>query len=775
MNKESNVLSMRSFLHIIAAILIIVVAGCSTTSKLDDGEILYNGMKLNVKAAEGDKVPAGVTADMSKAVNVRPNNPWPFISPYMRNPLPLGLWVYNHMNDSARGLKGWIYNKLVEKPVLVTDARPATRVKMLESILDDNGYFGSKVSYSLQSGRNPKKAKIIYDADLPAPYLIDSIQYINDGTKLGFLIDTISKRSKYLVKGERFCVDSLESVRTKIANTLRNLGYYYFRPEYIEYLADSIITPHAIALRVSLADNIPEMARRQYRVGNIYTYVTRRSTRNPGTPDTIPTEKGDLIVYRPAKLRKNVILSCITFRKGRIFSVWDMDRTQERLARLGMFGNIQMQALPADTSAKDPKLDLYITCQFDRPMEATLEANIAYKSNSYLGPGLVIGVTNNNTFGGAEKLSLTFNANYEWQTGRNRGSIFNSYEFGVTGSLAFPRLLAPKFIPRSNRELNWTTISLGVDIMNRPHYFKLADFHVGINYEWHPSRHVLNQLTLFKLTYNKLMHTTEEFESVMADNPAVALSFQSQYIPQLSYTYTLDKFLEREKINGINFTASVTEAGNVFDGIYSLCGVKGEKRLFGTPFSQFVKGQAQLVYSRRLIRGSDQWLVSRILIGAAHAYGNSKVVPYSEQFYIGGANSIRAFTVRSLGPGSYRPPQSLQNGYFDQTGTFKMELNSEYRFPIVSVLHGALFVDAGNIWLLENDPSRPGGKLSGKSFFKDLALGTGVGLRVDIGMLVIRGDLGYGLHAPYYNGTNHYFNIAFKKAFAFHLAIGYPF
>lgn len=775
MNKESNVLSMRSFLHIIAAILIIVVAGCSTTSKLDDGEILYNGMKLNVKAAEGDKVPAGVTADMSKAVNVRPNNPWPFISPYMRNPLPLGLWVYNHMNDSARGLKGWIYNKLVEKPVLVTDARPATRVKMLESILDDNGYFGSKVSYSLQSGRNPKKAKIIYDADLPAPYLIDSIQYINDGTKLGFLIDTISKRSKYLVKGERFCVDSLEAVRTKIANTLRNLGYYYFRPEYIEYLADSIITPHAIALRVSLADNIPEMARRQYRVGNIYTYVTRRSTRNPGTPDTIPTEKGDLIVYRPAKLRKNVIPSCITFRKGRIFSVWDMDRTQERLARLGMFGNIQMQALPADTSAKNPKLDLYITCQFDRPMEATLEANIAYKSNSYLGPGLVIGVTNNNTFGGAEKLSLTFNANYEWQTGRNRGSIFNSYEFGVTGSLAFPRLLAPKFIPRSNRELNWTTISLGVDIMNRPHYFKLADFHVGINYEWHPSRHVLNQLTLFKLTYNKLMHTTEEFESVMADNPAVALSFQSQYIPQLSYTYTLDKFLEREKINGINFTASVTEAGNVFDGIYSLCGVKGEKRLFGTPFSQFVKGQAQLVYSRRLIRGSDQWLVSRILIGAAHAYGNSKVVPYSEQFYIGGANSIRAFTVRSLGPGSYRPPQSLQNGYFDQTGTFKMELNSEYRFPIVSVLHGALFVDAGNIWLLENDPSRPGGKLSGKSFFKDLALGTGVGLRVDIGMLVIRGDLGYGLHAPYYNGTNHYFNIAFKKAFAFHLAIGYPF
>lgn len=762
---------------LLTAMAALVMTGCSTTSKLEEGEILYNGMKLDLHPVAGEKLPGEMVSDLKKAVNVKPNNPLPFISPYMRSPFPVGLWVYNHMNDSAGGLKGWIYRKLVEQPVLVTDARPDTRVKMLESILDDNGYFGSKASFSIQSGKNPKKGKIVYDIDVPRPYLIDSIEYINDGTKLGHLIDTISKRSRYLRKGERFCVDSLISVRTKIANTLRNIGYYYFRPEYIEYLADTLITRHAVALRVTLAENIPDIARLQYRVGNVVTYVTRRSTRNPGTPDTIFTspDRGDVIVYRPAKLRKNLIPSCVTFRKGRIFSVWNMDRTQERLSRLGIFSNIQMQAVPADTSASNPTLDLFINCQFDRPMEATLEANLAYKSNSYLGPGLIFGVTNNNTFGGAEKLSLTFNANYEWQTGRNRGSVFNSYEFGVTGSLAFPRLLAPKFLKRTENELNWTTVSLGVDLMNRPHYFKMADFHVGLSYEWHPTRHVLNQLTLFKLTYNKLMHTTPEFDAVMEANPAVALSFQSQYIPQLSYTYTLDKFLERDKINGINFTATLTEAGNVFDGIYSLCGVKGEKRLFGTPFSQFVKGQAQLVYSRRLIKGTDQWLVSRVLIGAAHAYGNSKVVPYSEQFYIGGANSIRAFTVRSIGPGSYKAPADLQNGYFDQTGTFKLELNTEYRFPIISVLHGAVFLDAGNIWLLKNDPTRPGGQLKAKTFLRDLALGTGVGLRVDIGMLVIRGDLGYGLHAPYYNGTNHYFNIAFKKAFAFHLAIGYPF
>lgn len=764
------------FLIALTVALLMMAGGCSTTANISVDDPLYNGLKLDLHPTDNEKLPAEMVTDITSAVNVKPNNPWPLLTPYKRNPFPLGLWVYNNWNDSTKGLKGWLYRKFVEQPVLISDARPEMRVKMIESILDNNGYFGSSATYSLKPAKNPKKASIVYDVNVSKPYLLDSIQLFKGNDHLSQYIDTLARRSRYLVKGERFCVDSLSAERVRIANALRNRGYYFFKPEYIEFEADSIMNPGQIALRLTLAQNMPNLAKYRYKLGNIHTYVLRQSNRRPGTPDTLNTQKGELIVYRPARLRENMIPSCITFREGRYFSVRNMDRTQQRLARLGIFNNIQIQAVPTDTSASNPTLDVFITCQFDRKMEVSMEANVTSKSNSYLGPGLVFGVTNNNLFGGAEKLTVQLNANYEWQTGSHtKGSVFNSYEFGLNGTLSFPRLLAPKFIRRTNRELNWTNISLGADLMNRPHYFKLAEFNAGISYEWHPSRNVLNQLTLFNLTYNKLLHTTVEFDSIMNANPAVALSFQSQYIPKLSYTYTLNKYLERANINGINFTFTVTEAGNVFDGIYKLCGVKGEKKLFGTPFSQFVKAQAQLVYNRRLIRGSDQWLVSRIFIGAAHAYGNSREVPYSEQFYIGGANSIRAFTVRSLGPGSYRAPQSMQNGYFDQTGTFKLELNSEYRFPIISVLHGAVFVDAGNIWLLKNDPQRPGGLLQGKTFLKDIALGTGAGLRVDIGMLVIRGDLGYGLHAPYYNGTNHYFNIKFKKAFAFHLAIGYPF
>lgn len=762
-----------------AIMLLFIVAGCSTTKRLGEGQVLYTGVKkVTVKPTDNEKLPDKLVSELKEQINVKPNNPMPFLSPYVRTPFPIGLWVYNNWNPDSKGFKGWLYKNLVAQPVLISDVKPAVRTKMMEKILDDNGYFGSTATYELvYDKKNPKKARIDYTVDVSKPYPIDSVIYINKpDNAIAHFIDSLALKNKYLQPGSIFCVDSLSDVRINITNRLRNRGYYYFRPEYIEFLADSLLNPGHITIKLDFSSSTPEIAMKQFKVGKVITTIERRSTRNPGIPDTTITKRGELVVYEPSHLRKSMIPGCITFREGRLFSVRDMDRTQERLSRLGIFESVRIQPLPVDTGAGDGLLDVMITCRFDRPMEASVEVNATSKSNSYIGPGLIFGLTHNNLFGGAERFSLKFNASYEWQTGRGANrSIFNSYEFGLTASLAFPRLLAPNFIKRRQRDLNWTTVSLGADLLNRPHYFKMAEFNAGITYDWKPTRNTSSSLTLFKLTYNKLMSTTQEFDSIMNLNPSVALSFQSQFIPQLSYTYTIDKFLEKEQINGITFTGTFTEAGNLFDGIWSLCGVKGQKKLFGTPFSQFVKGQAQLVYNRRLFPKSDQWIVSRVLIGAEHAYGNSSEVPYSEQFYIGGANSIRAFTVRSIGPGSYRPPKSQRDSYFDQTGTFKLEMNVEYRFPIVGILHGATFVDAGNIWLLKRDPLRPGGLLTGKTFLRDIALGTGVGLRVDIGVMVIRGDLGYGLHVPYADAGPHYFNIPFKNAFAFHLAIGYPF
>ncbi len=757
------------FNAVAAALAVAVVAGCSTTRRLPAGEVLYTGVKkVEISAPDGMEVPSDVADELKGAVAVKPNNPL-FGSVSYRTPFPIGLWVYNNWSNPPKGLKHWLYEKLVAEPVLVSDVRPEVRVKMMDEILDNNGYFMGGASYELVKGKNKKKAKILYRVTTGPEYMLDSIILPTDSCHLTHVIDSVARSIKYLKPGVRYSSDSLSTVRTRIANSLRNRGYYFFRPEYIEYLADSTINPRHIALKMTLASNIPAFALKRYRTGKVTTYIYRNE--GGGTPDTIHTRVGDVVQMKPSRLRTKVIPENVAFRPGKYFSVRDMDRTQTYLSRLSIFNAINIEVTP-DTASTEPLLDVDIACTFDRPLEASIEVNASSKSNSYLGPGVILGVTNRNVFGGGEQLSVNLTGAYEWQTGRNRSSVFNSYEVGLNASLAFPRLLAPKFIPRLRRAANWTRVSLGADLLNRPHYFKMAQFNASFGYDWRSKRYIANNLTVFKLTYTNLMHTTHAFDSIMDANPAIAQSFKSQFIPQMSYSMVYDRAMNRN--NTINIQATVTEAGNVFWALWEACGKKGEKELFGNPFSQFIKGTAQVVYGRRL--GGSHWLMSRVMVGAAHAYGNSSQVPYSEQFYCGGANSVRAFTVRSLGPGSYHTPGKSANDYFDQTGTFKFEANIEYRFPILGPLHGAVFMDAGNVWLLKDDPQRPGGTLKASSFLRELALGTGAGLRFDIGMLVVRADLGIGIHAPYDTGRSGYYNMtSFKNSLAFHLAIGYPF
>lgn len=759
--------SLKSLLLLPAAML--VFAACSTTSRLPEGEVLYTGVKkIDISAPEGTKVPQSVKSQLDNAVSVPPNNAI-LKSPKYRFPFPIGLWVWNHWSDSCKGIKRWFYDRLVSEPVLISTVRPDARTHMLDEILDNNGYFRGSARYETIPGRNPKTAKVSYTIETGPAYTIDSIEFLPDTCRLNHYIDSLARRDNYLKAGVRYCTDSLSAARIRITNSLRDRGYYFFRPDYIEYLADSLQKPMSISLRMTLVSNVPKQMFQRYRTGK----VTVRAYRNQGggTPDTIVTDRATLIQMMPSRLRRGVIHDCVTFRQGRYFSVRSMNSTQTRFARLGIFNNIDMAVVP-DTAAAEPTLDVNIACTFDTPLEATVEINASSKSNSYIGPGVLLGVQNRNLFGGGEQLGVTLTGSYEWQTGRNRSSVFNSYEVGLAANLSFPRMLAPNFIKRRNRNLNWTRFVLSADLLNRPHYFKMAQFNASISYDWQSSRHSSHSLTPLKLTYTNLMQTTHAFDSVVAANPAIALSFRSQYIPQFSYTYSYDRQFDSD--NRLNWTFTAQEAGNLFWCIYEAAGKRGEKRLFGTPFSQFVKGSTQVVFGRRL--WGENWIVTRGMVGAAHAYANSSEVPYAEQFYAGGANSVRAFPVRSIGPGSYRPPRWIRDSYFDQTGTFKFELNVEYRFPIIGPLNGAVFVDAGNVWLLKKDPLRPGGELRGSTFFKDLALGTGAGLRFDIGMLVLRADLGVGIHAPYQTSKSSYYNMtSFKNSLCFHLAIGYPF
>ena len=755
--------------------LLAFITACSTTKRLADGEVLYTGVKkVQYNELDSVAIDPSVKDHIFSSINVKPNNP--LYSPYYRTPFPIGLWVYNHWDEKSKGLKGWLYKKLVARPVLISRVRPQTRVNMIDQVLQDNGYFDSKSKYSLDySKKNPKKAKILYEIDLKKPYKLGNITYLNDDSNLDHLIDSIAMADSYLKPGNRYCADSLNSVRITIANELRNRGYYYFRPEFIEYLADSVTQKGVINMQMIKSANTPNKAFTRYIAGEVT--VTVENFTGEGVPDTTITRNCTLIKKQPVHINDDLIPSCIRWRKGRPFRVGNMDLIQMYLARTGIFSNISMQALPTDSISEDGQgvINLEVNCTLDKPIELKVEAKGTTKTNSFIGPGIGLGIKHKNIFGGGEQLSGDLSASYEWQTGKGnayKNSDFNSYDVELDVSLAFPRLLAPRFIDRARRYLNWTRFSIGGEFLNRPNFFKMARVSTEMTWEWHSRRYSQHKFTPLKITYSNLLSTTHAFDSAFVYNRAIAMSFQDVFIPQMNYTYTLDRTIGN---NSFMWSISATEAGNIAYCLWRAFGVKkGEMNIMGTPFSQFIKAQTQLVWTRRLF--GEHKLVGRVLVGAAYAYGNSSEVPYMEQFYIGGSNSLRGFAVRSIGPGKYHQDYNGYNSYYDQTGTFKFETNWEYRFPLVGYLKGAAFLDAGNVWLLKDDTYRPGGKLTARDFFKELALSTGLGLRFDMGMIVLRADLGIALHAPYDTSKKGYFNIPkFKDGLAFHIAIGYPF
>lgn len=765
------------FIHIILfCIVILFTTGCSTTRRLAADETLYTGVKKITFTQERDdfEISGAAESTAKEPLSIAPNNP--LYAPYWRTPLPIGLWAYNYLyTPKEKGFKYWLYKRLAKSPVLISDVRPELRTKVVNNILENYGYFGATTDYELlPRKRRPQKARVSYHIHVPAPSFYSKISYLSVNGPMGEIIERIKPES-LLREGAQYNLDTLVMERNRITDTLRNHGYYYFRPEYIEYLADTTEQNERIHLKMSLHEGVPAAALKAYRIGDVRVSIQNPTT---GQQDSLIYNGLKIIYERPEKVRPKILDDCISLFPGDIFTISAQNTTQSNLTKLGIFKFVNLNVTPLDSLKSRDSLDVAIDVALSLPYEAEFEVNLTSKSNSFLGPGATFSLRNINVFKGGEALSLHLNGSYEWQTGsRKRGeqrsSLLNSYELGITTSLDIPRLIAPKFIHRNAYPAH-TSFQLGADLMNRPGYFHMISFNGSVGYNFQSTKNSFHNLTLFKLVYNKLLHTSESFDITMDENPAIALSFRDQFIPSIGYTYTFDKGYGAGQKNRLLWTSSVTSAGNILAGVMELFNVKGTKHLFGSPFSQFIKATSEIRFYHRI--GMNNMLASRFMVGAEHAYGNSRVMPYSEQFYIGGANSIRAFTIRSLGPGSYHPPKDKENAYWDQTGTFKLEANVEFRFKMIAGLNGAVFLDAGNIWLLKNDPNRPGGKLTKKDFFNDIALGTGVGLRYDISVLVLRLDMGIGLHLPYQTSKSGYYNIPdFKDGLGFHLAIGYPF
>ena len=480
-------------------------------------------------------------------------------------------------------------------------------------------------------------------------------------------------------------------------------------------------------------------------------------------------------MIRPSAMIRNMF-----YQKGDLFSQDRQTYTQEAIARMGIFRFTEFRYALQDTTANCDTLGVDIYATFDKPYDAELELNVTTKNTKQTGPGAVFKLTRKNFKRMGADLSFEMRGSYEWQTGMGSAgnSKLNSYELGTSLTLNFPRIIVPwkDRVLRRSRFPQHTTFKLYVDLLNRAQFFNMLSFGGNVTYDFRRSRTWKHTITPFQLVFNTLQSTTAKFDSITSTNPSLKLSLDNQFIPSMNYTFTYDNS-RLKKRHHLWWENSITSAGNVTSLVYAAFG-KGlgekNKKLINSPYAQFLRLTSEV---RTLLKiANKQHIAARFMGGVLWAYGNQTIAPYSEQFYIGGANSIRAFTVRSLGPGTYYPGKNTPYGYLDQTGDIKLEMNVEYRFPIFGDLYGATFLDAGNVWLMRKDESRPGGQLTLRNFAKSIALGTGAGIRYDMEFLVIRLDLGVALHAPYDTGKSGYYNIPkFKDGLGLHFAIGYPF
>ena len=765
----------------LVGLLCVFLSACSTTKNLPEGETLYTGIdKLEV--VNEDKTLAGITAltEVEAALAYAPNNAI-FGSSSLRWPIPFGLWVYNGFEkyQDKRGVGRWIFDHLGKSPILMSSVNGETRAKVATNLLQDYGYFNGTVSYQEVPQKNPKESKVNYVIDMAQPYFLDSIAYLKYPHYADSLIR--STRSQSVLKsGENFSVLRLEEERQRLSSLFRNHGYYYYRPEFTTYRADTLQKPGYVSLQVVPRNGIPAEAKKQYYIGKTSVYLTGYNDEPP--TDTLRLRTMD-IYYNGKKpgIRPSALMRNFFFQKGELFSQDRQTFTQEAIARMGVFRYSEFRYEPKDTTANGDTLNVNMYATFDKPYNAELELNVTTKSTDQTGPGAIFKITRNNFQRMGANLSFEVRGSYEWQTNSNvegNSSKLNSYELGTSLSLDFPRLILPwkdSGLQRS-RYPQKTSFKVYGNLLNRARFFNMLSFGGNVTYEFRKSRLWKHTVTPFQLTFNTLMSTTERFDSITVTNPSLALSLGDQFIPSMNYTFTYDN-ARLKKDYQLWWENSITSEVNVTSLLYAALGKdfhEKNKKLLGTPFAQFLKLTSEV---RTLFKvGEKQHIAARFMGGVLWSYGNQTIAPYSEQFYIGGANSLRAFTVRSIGPGTYNPGQNTKYGYLDQTGDIKLEANVEYRFPIFGELYGATFLDAGNVWLMRKDENRPGGEFTLKNFVKSIALNTGVGVRYDLTFLVIRLDMGIALHVPYETGKSGYYNIPkFKDGLGLHFAIGYPF
>ncbi|MCO5948640.1 translocation and assembly module lipoprotein TamL [Mucilaginibacter flavidus] len=749
-------------------------SACSNTKYLAANQKLYTGGEVKIVDKDIKKSDAKELKGNLEAL-LRPIPNASILG------LRVKLWIYNKTRTNKRtGLRHYLNTHFGEPPVLVSNVDLEKNSGILQNRLQNVSYFLAQVNGDTVS--KGKTAKAVYTVQAGPSYHYRSITFPTQKNDLDTAVTGTSAQT-FLKVGDKYNLDIIKNERVRIDARLKEEGFFYFAPEDLIMRYDSTVANHQIDMFVKVKDATPDEARWIYKIRNIYVYP-QYSLRDTGTKlDSAVKYRWYNVIDPKNTVRPFTFKNSVLLHPGDVYNRTQHNSSLNRMINLGPFKYVKNRF--EDVTPDSAFLDVYYQLTQYKRKSLSLDLLARQTSANYNGSQVNLNFRNRNTFKGAELFTVTLFASTDIQFGSNNNG-YNVYQTGIQPSISWPRFISPFNFTTNNAFIPHTVLTTGYTLINRTKLYTLNSFNGSFGYSWKPSLHKQHDLNLINITYVDAASVSKIYMDSIKHtrNPALAHVINNQFTFGPSYGYTYTNTTEDYRTNTFYYNGKVSMSGNLYGILTGADTLRGKvSKLFGTPFNQYVKLENEFRFFHKLTPGIK--FASRLLVGVGLPYGNSTVLPYSQQFFIGGPNSLRGFQARSIGPGAYNLPPSLTPGsnfLADESGDIKIEANAEFRPKLFSIVEGALFVDAGNIWLLRPNKFQPGAAF-GSNFINQMAVDAGFGLRFDLTVLILRTDIGFPLIKPSLPASlrTTINGIDFTDAkwrgsnYIFNLAIGYPF
>lgn len=671
-----------------------------------------------------------------------------------------------------KGIRNLLKYRIGSPAIMFKDVPLDDINKALVNRMNNRGYFAARCTYRVE--RKGRTASATWTVDPGKPHRLRNI--LAGDSLAGGLDSALAAQHRRLdlEPGMPYHLQQLTEQRSSICDRLRNEGWYRLRADDLIWVSDTTVGGRQVDLHLHIKTGTSEAKRTRYFLGDVVVHGDHDAVLPPSDTTLVDSllYVNYMGMYRPGTITRGVFL-----KPGQHYSMRRSNATQSYLGSYGVFSSVVINY--TEDSLLKNILHADVTLVPQKRFSLFSELNAISKSNNFAGPGIKVGFRDRDLFRGAEQFTLDLNTRFETQiAGAGQGT--NAYEISAKAGLQIPRMLLLPFLRTTRTSVPVTNIELGYGLFRRIGLYGLESANAGFGYAWREDRRTWHDLRALDISYNNLYYTSEEFDAFLDANLAVRRSFDEQFIIGIGYTYTRSTKRRNDQRSWLVYTLGGDEGGLITSAVFR--GIEGPRpeegyTLFGERYSQFVRFRPEIRWSK-LLGDRGSMIAFRTLAHVAYAYGNSSTVPYVKQFFTGGPNGLRGFRARSVGPGSYVGMQD-ENLLIDQVGDLRFEANAEYRFTMSGMFKGAIFADVGNVWLLNDDPQRPGGLFESKDFINELALDAGFGLRIDPEIIVVRLDIAAPLHRPDLPAGDRWvfddLETRWSRNFIVNIAIGYPF